>query len=66
MSTHKTFARKKPTITYSPKNEEVTFSSGGQHVQADLFDKNTELKDVSVDVSKGQFHQHNENNSFKN
>lgn len=64
MSTHKTFARKNPTVTYAPKNDEFTVSSSARQIVGDSVDKHKELEEVNVGLAEKELRQQNENNSL--
>lgn len=65
MSTHKTFLRKKPTITYAPKNDEFTVSSDARQIAGDSVDKHQELEEVNLGLAEKELRQQNENNSLQ-
>jgi len=65
MSTHKTFARKKPTETYAPKNNEFTISPSARQIAGDSIDKYKEIEEVNLDLAEKELRQQNENNSLE-
>ncbi|WP_280772262.1 hypothetical protein [Salipaludibacillus daqingensis] len=65
MSTHKTFARKKPTETYAPRNKEFNASTGSRRVPGDSIDKYKDIEEVNIGMAEKELRQQNENNSLR-